>query len=206
MRVYLVRHGQTAWNAERRFQGHTDIPLDEEGLEQARLFAASFEDHSASRILCSDLQRAKMTAEPLAQRLSLPVVIREDLRERCIGDWEAMPLEDVEARYRQAEHSSGLPREEVRPPNGESLVDSWNRIEQAATEIESFSGTQVVIVHGGTGGMLLARLIRATVSSSRSFRFDNTGVTTIQRRTDGVVQILRYNDSSHLNGLGGRAG
>jgi len=198
MRVYLVRHGQTAWNAERRYQGHTDIPLDERGLEQARLIAAAFEDRPISRILSSDLNRARATAEPLAKGMGILVETRRDLRERCIGDWEALPMEQVSRFFREAEIESGNSREEVRPPNGESKVDVWNRLEAVARDIEEFSDPQAVIVHGGSGSMLLSRLLRASVYTARSFRFDNGGITTISRRADGGFHLVGYNDAAHF--------
>ena len=198
MRVYLVRHGQTAWNAERRYQGHTDIPLDETGIEQASLLAEAFAALPVARVLASDLGRARMTAEPLGSGLSVPIVTRKDLRERCIGDWEAMPMESVARLFREAEKESGLSREEVRPPNGESLVDVWNRMEAVAHDIESYAEPQAVIIHGGSGAMLLARLLRASVFTARSFRFDNGAITTIAKRDDGGFQLVRYNDSDHL--------
>jgi len=200
MRVFLVRHGQTAWNAERRYQGHTDIPLDETGLAQAQLLPAAFAHRPVTRILVSDLGRARMTAEPLASTMSVPIVTRHDLRERCIGDWEARPMEEVARFFRDAETASGLSREEVRPPNGESMVDVWNRMEAVAHDIESYAEPQAVVIHGGSGAMLLARLLRASVFTARSFRFDNGSITTIARRDDGGFHLVGYNDSAHVLG------
>jgi probable phosphoglycerate mutase len=198
MRVYLIRHGQTAWNAEQRAQGHTDIPLDDQGVEQARLLATGFDDVPFSRILCSDLQRAKSTATPLAERLKVEVQFRIDLRERSFGDWEATPFETIAQNFIEQELLTGKPREEVRPPGGESQLDVWNRLEAIAAEIESYHEPQVVVSHGGTCSLLLARLLRATPFTARSFRFDNTGVMTLLGRPDGGYQLIRYNDSSHL--------
>lgn len=198
MRVYLVRHGQTAWNAQRKNQGHTDIPLDQDGEEQARLLSFAFDDRPVTRIFSSDLQRARMTAAPIAQRLGVPVVVRESLRERCFGDWEAQPMEKVAESFIRQGMLSGLPVEEVRPPNGESLADVWKRLEEPVTEIEACAEPVLVIIHGGSGGLVLSRLLRGTISTARSFRFDNTGVTTVARRPDGGFHLIGYNDAAHL--------
>jgi broad specificity phosphatase PhoE len=197
MRVYLVRHGQTAWNAERKNQGHTDIPLDEQGLEQARLLAASF-DSPIARILTSDLRRAVMTAEPLAARHGVDIEVRKDLRERCFGAWEARPMEKVAQNFIEQELLTGRPREEIEPPDGESLLHVWGRLDKVVREIEASHEPMAVICHGGSGAVLLSRLLHGTLATSRSFRFDNTGITMIARRPDGGFHLMRYNDSSHL--------
>ncbi len=198
MRVHFVRHGQTAWNAERRYQGHTDIPLDTKGAEQARLLSIAFDGEPYSRVLTSDLMRARMTADALASRHNVPVVVMPELRERSIGDWEGLPMEKVAEHFIEQELLTGRHREEIRPPNGESMQDAFDRLRPVAREIEVFPDPQVVVVHGGSGGMLLARLMRGTIYTARSFRFENTAVTTVSRRSDGGFNLVRYNDSSHL--------
>lgn len=198
MRVYLVRHGQTAWNAEQKAQGHTDIPLDNEGVEQARLLVSAFEGRPFSRILSSDLQRAKATATPLSKRFSIDLELRTDLRERSFGEWEALPFEIIAQNFIEQELLTGQPREELRPPGGESQLDVWSRIERVAAEIEDYHEPLVVVSHGGSCSLLMSRLLRGTPFTARSFRFDNTGIMTLARRPDTGYQLLRYNDSSHL--------
>ena len=108
MRLYLVRHGQTAWNAEERAQGHSDIPLDHEGLRQAESLGRAFQDRKISLVLCSDLQRAKQTAQPIVEATGARFETTEQLRERGFGDWEgqfvaqskALPL-DGRTAYRR---------------------------------------------------------------------------------------------------------
>jgi broad specificity phosphatase PhoE len=198
MRAYLVRHGQTAWNAEQKAQGHTDIPLDAEGSEQARLLVAAFDERPFSRILTSDLQRARSTAVPLAERHGIQVEERLDLRERSFGEWEGRPFETIAKNFIELGLISGLPPEEIQPPGGESQLDVWNRLERVVKDIKALPEPVVIISHGGTCALLLARLLNGTLFTARSFRFDNTGVTTIARRPDGGYHLIRYNDSSHL--------
>jgi broad specificity phosphatase PhoE len=198
MRVYLVRHGQTAWNAGHKAQGHTDIPLDEEGLEQARLLAHAFDERPFTRILSSDLRRAKDTAVPLAERHGIQVEERPELRERSFGDWEGNPYESIAQRFIEQEMFSNEARENIRPPNGESQQDVWNRIDRIAAEIETSHEPLVVVSHGGSSALLLARLLRGTLFTARSFRFDNTGITTVARRPDSGFHLIQYNDSQHL--------
>ncbi len=199
MRVYLVRHGQTAWNAERRAQGHTDIPLDAEGERQTRFLAESYgPDAGIRRILSSDLKRSLDTAQALAGRLNIDVEVRHDLRERTFGDWEGEPFEKIAQNFIDTSLLTGDSVEEIRPPNGESQLDVWNRLEIVSNEIAASAEPMMVIAHGGCAALLLSRLLRGTLYTARSFRFDNTGVTTIGRRPEGGFHLLRYNDTSHL--------
>jgi probable phosphoglycerate mutase len=198
MRVYLVRHGQTTWNAEQRAQGHTDIPLDGEGQEQARLLANAFDNRPFTRILTSDLGRARTTAAPLAERHEIEPELRPDLRERSFGDWEGEPFEVIATNFTEMGLLSGLPRDEIRPPGGESQLDVWNRLSRVVEDILGAHEPVVVVSHGGTCSLLLARLVNATHLTARAFRFDNTGITTIARRPDGGFNLLQYNDTAHL--------
>ncbi|HAG10473.1 MAG TPA: alpha-ribazole phosphatase, partial [Desulfotomaculum sp.] len=87
-RIYLVRHGQTTWNAEFKFQGHTDVPLSGHGIEQAEFLARRLRDYKITAFYASDLSRAVKTAEILAQPHNLPVMPMPVLREVNFGSWE----------------------------------------------------------------------------------------------------------------------
>jgi len=199
MRLYVVRHGQTSWNVDGRAQGHTDIPLSPVGLEQAEAVGEAFRGIQVDRILASDLSRALQTARPIQQATGAPLEQHKALRERCFGDWEGDPFTEVSARSIEAGLTSDLSLLEVRPPNGESFVDLWNRVTPILEEIESTEETLAIVSHGGTCSILLARIFRGTVESSKSFRFGNTAVTEIERRADGFYVLVRYADASHLN-------
>ena len=99
--ILLVRHGETDWNAEGRIQGQTNSPLNERGRAQARALAdeLSGDDDSISAVYASDLDRARETAEILAGRLDLPVVVDPALRERNFGSWENRTVDELEARW-----------------------------------------------------------------------------------------------------------
>lgn len=88
--LLLVRHGETDWNAEGRLQGHTDRPLSEYGRRQARRLAEELVDETLDAIYASDLARARETAEIVAKRLTLPVMLDRDLREKDWGTWEGL--------------------------------------------------------------------------------------------------------------------
>jgi glucosyl-3-phosphoglycerate phosphatase len=155
VRVLLLRHGQTAWNTERRFQGHTDIPLDETGLAQAeragRLLAALRPD----AIFASDLSRATATAAPLARLTGLPVSLDKDLRERHGGVWEGLNDTEIRTRY-PVEHASWT------PPDGEPTDVVANRVAGALQRIAgSLTAGQlgVVVSHGAAIRLGMSRFI-----------------------------------------------
>ena len=98
-RIVLIRHGETAWNAERRLQGHLDIDLNEEGQRQARALAAALANEHFDVLVSSDLARASQTAKALGDLTGLPLYIDGRLRERCYGAVEGLRHADIEARF-----------------------------------------------------------------------------------------------------------
>ena len=88
--IHLARHGQTAYNAEGRFQGHLPVPLDDTGRAQARDLAEAVAAVEVRTLVCSPLARARETAEIVGERLGLPVVLDPDLREKDWGTWEGL--------------------------------------------------------------------------------------------------------------------
>jgi probable phosphoglycerate mutase len=138
----LWRHGQTEWNAQHRFQGQTDIPLDETGTGQAEYAARRLATLRPDALFASDLSRAQQTAAPLARLTGLPVTPDKDLRERFGGDWEG--LSDAEIR----EH---YPAERLtwNPPNGEASQAVADRVAGALGRIaDALTDGQLAVVVG----------------------------------------------------------
>jgi len=97
--ILLIRHGETAWNAERRLQGHLDIALNAAGLQQARLLGLALKNEKLDAIIASDLQRAKQTADSIAGWHNQPVKQDTQLRERCFGGFQGLLYSELETRY-----------------------------------------------------------------------------------------------------------
>lgn len=97
--ILLVRHGETDSNAEGRIQGQTNTPLNERGRSQAQALADELAGEAIAAVYSSDLDRARETAEILAGRLDLPVVVDPALRERNFGSWEGRTVDELEARW-----------------------------------------------------------------------------------------------------------
>lgn len=154
-RLVLWRHGQTIWNAENRFQGQTDIPLNDTGLAQAERAARILAALKPARIVSSDLSRAASTAEALARVTGLPVSLDKDLRERSGGSWEGLTRKEITERY---------PAEQVTwdPPDGETRSAVAERMSGALTRIAEDLGEgelAVVASHGAAIRMGLERFL-----------------------------------------------
>ncbi len=151
-RIIFWRHGRTSWNAEQRFQGQTDIPLDEVGVSQAERAAGMLASLRPCRIICSDLQRAQRTAEPLARILGLPVLLDEGLRETFAGEWEGLQRPEFEAGYGDLLQRWSA-QAEVRPGvTGETRMEVAERVvlavEQGLEQVPP-GGALMVVTHGG---------------------------------------------------------
>jgi probable phosphoglycerate mutase len=169
----LWRHGQTVWNAERRFQGQSDIPLDEVGQAQAERAARLLAALRPDLIVSSDLSRAAQTAAPLSRLTGLEVTLDKDLRERSGGCWEGLTDTEIRTRY-PVEHASWT------PPDGEpsNLVadrvagallrvaeavlargDDPPRPPRAGSEPGFVTGLAVVVSHGAALRLGMSRLL-----------------------------------------------
>jgi broad specificity phosphatase PhoE len=100
--LLLVRHGETDWNRDGRWQGHSDTPLNERGREQSRELAAQLDGMAVDVVYSSDLARARETAEIVADRLGLEVRLDRRLRERGFGAWEGLTSTEIEGRFEEA--------------------------------------------------------------------------------------------------------
>ncbi len=141
--ILLVRHGETDWNRERRVQGHTDVPLNEAGRDQARVLAGELANEPFTVVYSSDLARAFETATILAQPRSLTVTALATLREKNFGTWEGLTDTEVLSRYPDA-HTTGW-------GDGETTEEMAARMLGAVREIGAGNpgGTVLVVTHGG---------------------------------------------------------
>lgn len=161
-KVVFWRHGRTSWNSAGRFQGQEDIALDEVGRQQAASAAALLAAIGPTRIISSDLERARHTAEALARVTGLSVAEDPRLRETHAGAWQGMTFAEINATYpdEAASWSSGAVH--VRPGGGESRLEVSERMSAAVLEAVSRlddGGTLVVATHGGAARVGIASLL-----------------------------------------------
>jgi glucosyl-3-phosphoglycerate phosphatase len=151
----LWRHGQTTWNVEHRFQGQTDIPLDETGEAQAEYAARRLATLTPTAIFASDLSRARQTAAPLSRLTGLQVTADKGLRERHGGVWEGLNDAEIRDRY---------PKERVTwdPPEGEPTSVVADRVSEAITRVSDAvepGKLAVVVSHGAALRIGMERLL-----------------------------------------------
>ena len=157
MRIFLARHGETAWNLEGRWQGHTDIPLSARGREQARSLAGRLRDLEIGHIRSSDLARARETAEIVGRELGIAdVIVDPRLRERSFGVFEGLTGDECVARFPDEWTRYQADRRCV-PPGGEPQDVVIARLLPAVQEAAAAADGRPVLVVGH-GGALRALL------------------------------------------------
>jgi broad specificity phosphatase PhoE len=147
--LLLVRHGETDWNRDGRWQGHSDTPLNDAGREQARELAAELGDVDV--MYSSDLARARETAEILAEPNGLEVQLDPRLRERSFGAWEGMTAAEIEVEFAD-EHARWMAGEAPGAADAEPFADFGARVEEFVEDVlADHPGETVLIVgHGGS--------------------------------------------------------
>ena len=188
--LILVRHGETDWNRDGRWQGHADAPLNDRGRAQARTLADELAGENVAAVYSSDLSRARETAAIIAQPLERDVFVDARLREVHVGRWSGLTLPEIEGRYPDevARWRAGAPDHAF--GDGETYAAMGERVVAAVEEIAArHAGEQVVVVlHGGPIRSVLAHAEGITYEEQRRRRehLANCGYVRIAVR-DGVV-------------------
>ena len=212
MKIYLIRHGETECNKDRKFYGHLDVPLDEKGQSQAESLGMHIQDElvkdgvQISAIYSSPLNRAMSTAAPVSDALNLDVKKEEGLMEMDMGEWEGKSVEQVIG----IKDTDGLPlmfRCMNKPlshpmPGGEKLQDADKRITSTMDEIiKNHLPTENIacITHGGVIAVVLCHILGESLDDFRKNIVENTSVTVIETDSDlAHAKLVKKNDISHL--------
>ncbi|MCL6610537.1 MAG: alpha-ribazole phosphatase [Peptococcaceae bacterium] len=201
-RVFLIRHGETLWNTEMRFQGHVDVPLSEKGMEQARALAVRLSAHKISAVYSSDLGRAVETARRIAEPRGLEVITLPALREMNFGLWEGLTFKEIREKYGETIRQWWANPLGMNVPGGESLSDLVARVIPAVREIvEKHRGEKVAVVcHGGPVRCLVGTVLNMDLNKYWKIRQDNAALNILDFSgwENGIVALL--NDRSHLPG------
>ncbi|POZ62690.1 histidine phosphatase family protein [Chromobacterium alticapitis] len=201
-RFCLVRHGETNWNREYRLQGHTDIPLNATGQEQAGQLAQAFRaDHPFQALYVSDLIRTRQTAAPLLAKLRLSAHYTPQLRERHMGALQGLTYTEAAERIPQV-----YQRHQARDPDydlegGESLHRFSARILDGLADIAArHPGQDVLIVtHGGVLDIMYRAATSKPLQDKRDFSIPNAALNWLDYQ-DGGWTLRRWADESHLSG------
>lgn len=196
-RVLIWRHGQTDWNAEYRWQGKTDIPLNEIGIQQAETAAAAIAELSPVGIVASPLQRAYRTAEALAGRVNLPITTDVRLRETDGGVWEGMTQTEIRSQYAAEIEAWFADPHLPAGLNGESPAEVGERMRHAIEEHAKAQaeGLLVVASHGGAARMGIISLLDLTPDRLSVFRVLNNCAWAVLEHEErhNRWQLLEYN-------------
>lgn len=200
VQVLLLRHGQTALTAQRRYAGVTDAPLDDTGRAQAAAAAKRLSSADLDAIVSSPLARARQTAETVAGLCGLPVVLDEGFRETDFGLWEALTFAEVQQRW-PAEMAAWLADPLVTPPGAESFADGAARAQAALDRVLSaYPGQRVLVVsHVGPIKALIRAVLEAPPSAVFRMHLNTAALCAIDYYPDGPAVLRSYNDTSHLS-------
>lgn len=201
--ILLIRHGETAWNAERRLQGHLDIPLNAEGERQAGLLAAALEGEPLDVLVSSDLMRARQTAQAIAGLRGMPLRTEPGLRERCYGGFEGLLYAEIEQRFPR-EFAAWQARnvDAVLPPGanrGETFRAFFERATGAILALGSaFPGKTVALVaHGGVLECAYRLARGLPLETPRDFKVFNASVNRFVLE-EGSLRLRSWGEVGHL--------
>ncbi len=200
--LILIRHGETEWNKNKRYQGQEDVDLNDTGREQARRAAEFISGEDVDRVCSSDLSRARDTAAAIARRRQLEIRQYPGLREIDFGHWEGKNYETITEEYGDRFKNWLEDPGEVSPPEGEDMYEFMDRVSQAFAEILNEDGDEkiAVVAHGGTLRIYLIHLLGIPLERYTRLYFDNGSITRIDFY-DGKPVVRLVNGTFHLNGI-----
>ena len=200
-RMCIVRHGETAWNAEHRVQGQLDVPLNAIGQAQAQATSKVLSREKFDVIYASDLSRTQQTARPTASALGMQIRIEKDLRERHYGIFERLTYAEVKVKFPE-----DYARFEARDPEyafrtGESLKDFSARSIAILTRIaDTHPGKSILVfTHGGVLDKLYRFVTGMPLTAPRDYGIPNAGLNRIEITAAGW-QIRAWAEVGHLEG------
>ena len=203
-RIILVRHGETNWNREGRYQGQVDTDLSERGLAQGKLLATALKDVPIDEFYSSQLKRAKMTANFCAQLHGKTVKIDERFQEIAHGKWEGLLAEEVRENYAELLNLWQTKPAQVLMPEGESLEliaeRSWLGINEIAQA--NLGKTVLLAAHDAINKVLVAKILGAPLDAFWQIKQDNTCINILEyQEQDKLWKIVLLNYTGHMGTL-----
>ncbi|HRI18916.1 MAG TPA: histidine phosphatase family protein [Burkholderiaceae bacterium] len=200
--LLLIRHGETDWNVQGRFQGQIDVPLNATGQRQAALMAERLARERArfDAMYSSDLLRTRQTAAPAAGRLALEPGLDAMLREQHFGVLEGLSFEEVKARHPELLAAWMRHDPDYALPGGESVRAFHARVVGAIEALAArHAGERVAIVtHGGVLDMVFRTVHALPLAGPRACPIPNTGLNHLRLRAGGRLEIVAWADDAHL--------
>src|SRR6266566_1249238 len=202
MRLILVRHGETMYNAQRRFTGQSDVPLNTLGKRQAAALGECLATQHLDVIVTSDFERTRVTAETIARHHGLPIQEDIDLRELALGEWEGYTYDEVLARDANLVTHWRIDPVTYAPPGGETVAQLRNRCARSLKRWQTqYPEASVLwVTHGGLIGVLLCHVLDLDLKRRWQFSHDNASISVLHIRGDRVT-IVRLNETAHIRAL-----
>ncbi|MCB2178568.1 histidine phosphatase family protein [bacterium] len=199
LRVFIVRHGQTEWNLQHRYLGHTDRPLNAVGKAQAQGVVQAFKNVPLDEIITSPLQRAAEIAHMVAEDHNLQPVVDERIREFSFGIFEGLTFEEARQQYPR-QFAAWLDDYEQPPDQGEKLTSLYARTRLFLQDLQqAHFGKQVLVVsHGGPLRELIRQTLGLSIDRHWWFMVDLAAICEIRYFPNSAV-IVRLNDTAHLH-------
>ncbi len=197
MRLLLVRHGETLWNADSVYRGRADVALSERGRRQAEMLGRSLECEQIAAILSSPLARAADTAAAIGRHVGGTVRIESDLTDLDCGEWEGLSDNQVKEKYPDIRRTWLETPHLVRLPGGESLSDVSARVARVLEAALSKTGVIVLVSHRVVNKVAICSLLGLDNSHFWDIQIDLAGVSEFTCSARRRV-LVRHNDTSHL--------
>ena len=200
MRLILVRHGETAWNKEGRFQGQSSVGLNEHGGGQARQIAKALITMKPTALYSSPLPRTLMTAQEISREISIDVVEVEGIKEVNLGELEGITGQKMRSQYAEVYSAWRRDPAEVVFPGGESMRQLQERAWSAIEKIEKAHPGDVIVAvsHNFAIRSILCRFLGLPLLRFHQLRVDLASISILQSNSSSR-QILTINDRCHLS-------
>ena len=200
MELYLVRHGETESNRQKRYKGWTESSLSEKGIWQAEQAAAFLSSKGIDAVYCSDLERAQNTARFIGKRTGIIPEVTPLLREIHFGRWEGMTYNEIESSWGEEIHRWIDDPFCRSAPGGETLKTVCTRMQTFLNYLceRYINGQHIAAVsHGGSIRALLYQVMSLEPQSFWEIKIDNASVTKL-RKVDNQFEVVYYNHTVHL--------
>ena len=199
-RIIAIRHGETAWNVDKRIQGQLDIGLNDVGRWQATQVAQALGDEVVDALYTSDLLRAWQTAQAIAEVTGCPPHPHVGLRERGFGQFEGRTYAEIEANWPDMSRQWRQREPLWAPPGGESLVALRERVWTTLSDLaaQHIGGQMVVVAHGGVMDMLYRLATGQGLQAPRAWELGNAAINRLLWTPDGLT-LVGWADTSHLD-------
>ena len=199
VKLILVRHALTVDNQKSRLSGHIDSSISEEGKEQIDKITNYLKDFDIDKIYTTTSSRTKDTVKKLSELKSIEIIEKESLKEISFGDFEGLTFDEIKDKYPKEFQDMIEKGYEYKYPNGESLIDSYNRVCIELDNIISNNDDRTILIcsHGGTIRNIITYLISNSYKYHWNFKIDNGSVTILVVQ-DGFTVITAMNNTSFI--------